>query len=413
MGLFHRSSLQEASRSLQTGISPGVAQSGVKMNEALQSPCTTPPFAGRGYRLMQTGFWSLFALMVTVTLISGPPAIAFDADAPATAEALRRAFAALQPLMWLQNVAMTLCGILATHRLHLLSLRHRWDLSPLKRLVPVVMLTCVAFAAVISVILNALRCCFARMGIGAEVAGRGLLIELIATGAVALFLLGMWAALYYACQAFTRLHQIEVASLRHAAAIKEARLQTIATQLNPHFLFNSLNTLRALIDENPEQARDAVTRLSLVLRASLTSSDHKLIPLRDELIAVDALLGLELARYGDRLQVERHVGTGCEKALVPPLLLVTLVENAVKHGVAAKLGPGLLSYEASLDSGALKLVVKNSGALVENWQDKGGIGLSHTRERLTLLFGSAATMTISPTAGGVEASVILPQSQQS
>jgi two-component system LytT family sensor kinase len=398
---------------LQAGFSPLVAQTCGDMYEVPHSTSvsSTPPFAGRGYRLMQTGFWSLFALTVTVTLLSGPPSIAFKDDAPATAEALRRAFAALQPVMWIQNLAMILCGILATHQLHLLSLRHRWDLRPLRRLAPVVLLSCVGLAAGISLLINALRWFLAARGFGSAVAGRGLVIELVSTGAVALFLLGMWAALYYACQAFTRLHQIEVASLRHAAAIKEARLQTIATQLNPHFLFNSLNTLRALIDENPKHARDAVTQLSLVLRASLTSSDRKLIPLRDELSAVNALLDLELARYGDRLEVERHVGVGCEKALVPPLLLVTLVENAVKHGVAARLGPGFLRYEASLGQGGLCLHVRNSGALIENWQGKGGIGLAHTRERLALLFGSAATMTLSQTADGVEASVCMPQPQ--
>jgi LytS/YehU family sensor histidine kinase len=95
---------------------------------------------------------------------------------------------------------------------------------------------------------------------------------------------------------------------------------------------------------------------------------------------------------------------------VPPLLLVTLVENAVKHGVAAKLGPGHLRYAAQWVNGGLSLRVENSGTLAEGWQHKGGIGLAHTHERLALLFGDQATMTIQQTANGVEASVILPQS---
>ena len=152
-----------------------------------------------------------------------------------------------------------------------------------------------------------------------------------------------------------------------------------------------------------------MTQLSLVLRASLSASDQKLIPLRDELTAVNALLDLELTRYGDRLHVEREVGSGCEKALVPPLLLVTLVENAVKHGVAAKLGPGHLRYAPQIEKSGLTLRVENSGTLAEGWEHKGGIGLAHTRERLALLFGDKATMTIQQTANGVEASVILPQ----
>jgi hypothetical protein len=379
------------------------------MNDLRNTADNTPTFTGRGYRLMQAGFWSLFALTAAVTVLSGPPALSFDQMSPEMGGTLKKAFASLQPVMWIHNAVMTLSGIIATHLLHVLTLKHRWDLLPLKRLIPVVMLACVALALTISIVINSVRAFAVGPSFGVRSMGQGLLVEVFSTSSVAIFLLGMWAALYYACHAFTRLHQMEVTTLRSDASIKEARLQTIATQLNPHFLFNSLNTVRALIEESPKQARDAVTQLSLVLRASLSSSDQKLIPLRDELTAVNALLDLELARYGDRLHVEREVGDGCEKALVPPLLLVTLVENAVKHGVAAKLGPGHLRYAANLENGGLSLRVENSGALTEGWEHKGGIGLAHTQERLALLFGDKATMTIQQTAHGVEAVVILPQ----
>ena len=379
------------------------------MNDLRNTADNTPPFTGRGYRLMQAGFWSLFALTAAVTVLSGPPAISFDQMPPEMGGTLKKAFASLQPVMWIHNAVMTLSGILATHLLHVLTLKHRWDLLPLKRLIPVVMLACVVLALTISIVINCIRAFAVGPSFGIRSVGQGLLVEVFSTSSVAIFLLGMWAALYYACHAFTRLHQMEVTTLRSDASIKEARLQTIATQLNPHFLFNSLNTVRALIDDSPKQARDAVTQLSLVLRASLSSSDQKLIPLRDELTAVNALLDLELTRYGDRLHVEREVGERCEKALVPPLLLVTLVENAVKHGVAAKLGPGHLRYAAQIEKSGLTLRVENSGTLAEGWEHKGGIGLAHTRERLALLFGDKATMTIQQTAHGVEAVVILPQ----
>ena len=312
--------------------------------------------------------------------------------------------------MWMHHAAMVACGILATHVLHSVSLRCRWDRLPLGRLVPVVMLACLILSLVLSGILNGGRHLVTGPGVGVKIGSQGMLMDLFATSIVSFFLLGMWSALYYACQAFTRLHQIEVTTLRYDAAIKEARLHTIATQLNPHFLFNSLNTVRALIEDSPQAARDAVTQLSLVLRASLSTSDHKLIPLRDELTAVNALLDLEIARYGDRLHTERQVSEGCEKALVPPLLMVTLVENAVKHGVAARLGPGFLRYEISMTPSGLRLMVLNSGTLTEDWQNKGGIGLAHTRERLALLFGDRATMTIRQTDPGVEAVITLPPS---
>ncbi|MBK8094150.1 MAG: histidine kinase [Verrucomicrobiaceae bacterium] len=379
------------------------------MKDAQKAADSTPPFAGRGYRLMQAGFWALFVLTVTVTVLSGPPSISFDEMPQESEGAIKKAFASLQPVMWMHNAVMTICGILATHLLHVLTLRRRWDLSPLRRLLPVVMVACMMLALTISLLIHSITAFSAGPGFGLRIVGTGLLMEVFSTSIITFFLLGMWAALYYACHAFTRLHQMEITTLRSDSAIKEARLQTIATQLNPHFLFNSLNTVRALIEESPKQARDAVTQLSLVLRASLSSSDQKLIPLRDELTAVNALLDLELIRYGDRLHVQRTVGEGCERALVPPLLLVTLVENAVKHGVAAKLGPGHLRYTAQLENGSLYLRVENSGTLTADWQQKGGIGLAHTQERLALLFGEKATMTIQQTANGVEATVILPQ----
>lgn len=366
------------------------------------------PFSGRGYRIMQASFWGLFLLTVAVTVLSGPPAIAFDRISPEMAEALKNAFTSMKPVMWIHNVVMTLCGLLATHLLHALTLKRRWDRLPLKRLLLVVMPTCGLLAVVISLLINSMRAFAVSPGFGIRVKSHDLLIEYFSTSMIVLFLLGMWATLYFACHAFTRLNQLEITSLRSDSAIKESRLQTIATQLNPHFLFNSLNTVRALIDENPEQARDAVTQLSLVLRASLATSDHRLIPLRDELKVVNALLDLELARYGDRLEVVREVGEGCEMALVPPLLLVTLVENAVKHGVASKLGPGYLRYEARLEHQHMRIRVENSGTLAKDWQHQGGIGLSHTRERLALLFGQRATVNLQQTSEGVQATVIFP-----
>ncbi len=362
-------------------------------------------FKGRGYHIMQAGFWSLFLLTLAVTVISGPPAIAFDKMTPEMGDAIKKSFAAMQRVIWIHNAVMIFCGILATHLQHLLTLKNRWDRLPLRRLLPVAMLNCVLFAVVISFLINSMRSYALGPSFGLSVKIHGVLMDYLSTGMLVFFLLGMWTTLYFACHAFTRLHQLEVTALRSDSAIKESRLQTIATQLNPHFLFNSLNTLRALIDENPEQARNAVTQLSLVLRASLSSTDHMLIPLRDELAVVNALLDLELARFGDRLKVTRKVEENCKMILIPPLLLVTLVENAVKHGVSSKLGPCFLRYAISLEEQRVKICVENSGNLSETWQQKGGIGLSHTRERLALLFGDKATMSIHQSADCVVATV--------
>lgn len=373
-----------------------------------QDSDSTPPFTGREYWIMQVGFWSLFLLTLTVTVLSGPPAIAFDKMSPEMADAFKVVFTSMKPVMWIHNLAMTLCGLLATHRLHLLTLKRRWDRLPLGHLVPVVIPTCALFSFVMSLLINSVRAFALRPSFGINAKGDGLLVEYLSTTMITFFLLGMWATLYFACHAFTRLHEIEVSTLRSQAAIKESRLQTIATQLNPHFLFNALNTVRALIDQCPEQARDAVTQLSLVLRASLTSCDQKLIPVSDELKVVNALLDLEIARHGDRLAVFRELGENCHTALMPPLLFVTLIENAVKHGVACKLGPGHVNYRIFRDGQRIGICVRNSGSLATDWQTKDGLGLSHTRERLALLYGEQATLSIHQNSDGVEATVYFP-----
>lgn len=369
----------------------------------------TPPFAGRGYRLMQLAFWSLFVLTVVVTLLFEPPEIASDGLQSETETVSNQPSTEVDPLMWAYNAVMFASGLGATHLLHWLTVRYHWFRLPWHRLVCVALPTCMLLAVLVSLLIHVFIVSSVADQVGLRVWSYEFFMEIFSASIGIFIFLGMWSALYYACHAFTRLHHLEIRALRVDSAIKESRLQTIANQLNPHFLFNSLNTVRALIEDSPNQARDAVTQLSLVLRSSLSSSDQKLIPLSEELMAVNALLDLEIARYGSRLHVEREVENGCEKALIPPLLLVTLVENAVKHGVAAKLGPGFVQYRIWGEPSALCLRVVNSGTLMEGWQSKGGIGLAHTRERLALLFGDEASLTIQPSSEGVMVSVTLPQ----
>jgi two-component system, LytTR family, sensor kinase len=216
-----------------------------------------------------------------------------------------------------------------------------------------------------------------------------------------------WCALFYGFQTYARISWLQLESVRQEAAAKDARLEAITAQLNPHFLFNALNTVRGLIDEDPQHARDAVTALSHVLRASLQSTRSHLIPLAEELAVVEAHLSLEQARHGERLTITHEVAAETLGDKVPPLLIQTLVENAVKHGIAARPGPGFVHYAAWREPGGLMVEIRNGGALgrLENE----GLGLIHTRERLQLLFGLGASLELFTGKTGVIAQVRIPQ----
>jgi two-component system, LytTR family, sensor kinase len=216
-----------------------------------------------------------------------------------------------------------------------------------------------------------------------------------------------WCALFYGFQTYARISWLQLESVRQEVAAKDARLEAITAQLNPHFLFNALNTVRGLIDEDPQHARDAVTALSHVLRASLQSTRSHLIPLVEELAVVEAHLSLEQARHGERLTITREVAADTMGARVPPLLIQTLVENSVKHGIAARPGPGFVHYAAWREARGLMVEICNGGTLSR--LENSGLGLIHTRERLQLLFGPTASLDLSTGKKGVIARVCIPQ----
>ena len=204
-------------------------------------------------------------------------------------------------------------------------------------------------------------------------------------------LLLAWSLAYVLVQTAGRLRAAEREALALRAALAEAELATLRAQVNPHFLFNALNTVRALVREDPEAARRAVTRLSTLLRATLAAGpgEH---PLAAELDLARAYLDLEGLRFEERLAVEIDVPDAALGVAVPTLLLLTLVENAVKHGVAGRPEGGAVRVEARLADGTLRLRVENPPAPAGAAPDGTGTGLRTARERLALLHGAAARL---------------------
>jgi len=209
-----------------------------------------------------------------------------------------------------------------------------------------------------------------------------------------------------------RAREREQLALNLETRLAKSRLQALQMQLNPHFLFNTLNSIASLVHENPKAADEMITSLSEFLRLTLKTSDRSEVSLREEMDFLDHYLAIEQIRFGDRLCVEKHIEPALLAALVPVLILQPLVENAVKHGIEKKLGPGIVTITANRNGETLHLQVRDNGrGLPANAaaEIKEGVGLSNIRARLHELGGAATALHITtPAEGGFNAEITLP-----
>jgi two-component system sensor histidine kinase LytS len=203
--------------------------------------------------------------------------------------------------------------------------------------------------------------------------------------------------------------------LRELAARSE--LKALKAQINPHFLFNALNSISALISSDPEAARRTLERLAGIFRGTLLSSDKSTVPLRTEMELVEAYLDVERARFGDRLKVEKLMGADVLDLPVPPLMLQPLVENAVNHGIAPEVEGGTITIEAALSGGHLRIAVHDTGSgtglidLEEMLQE--GFGLRNVRDRLNTRFGEGNWFSFqSSRTEGTRVELIIPMQSE-
>ena len=204
-----------------------------------------------------------------------------------------------------------------------------------------------------------------------------------------------WSALYFGVKYYELLQQQRDATLRAVTLAQEAQLKMLRYQLNPHFLFNTLNAISTLILDNENRtANQSVMRLSEFLRYTLDQDPMKKVTLRQEIEAMNLYLTTEKLRFGDRLQLEFAVEERALEALVPSLLLQPLIENAVKYAVSPSERGGIIRVEARARGAMLELAVSDDGpglisnapAGVSHGASRGGVGLRNTRERLSVLY---------------------------
>ena len=214
----------------------------------------------------------------------------------------------------------------------------------------------------------------------------------------------------YAFTYFAEAREREAQQARLSAQLAEARLGALRMQLNPHFLFNSLNALAVLVrDQRTREASRMLELLGAVLRQVLQGEKRQEVPLNEELRFIEQYLAIEQVRFSDRLRVQWSIDPSVRDALVPEFILQPLVENAIRHGIAKRSEPGTIELSAEVIDGSLVLTVKDDGPGYSEEQAEAGVGLRNTRARLDTLFGDSAQLELRRgESGGTIATVRLP-----
>jgi two-component system, LytTR family, sensor kinase len=218
----------------------------------------------------------------------------------------------------------------------------------------------------------------------------------------------VWLSIYYLWHYMENSRKVNIDRVKMESLVKELQLKTIKAHINPHFIFNALNSIRALVDENPQRARTAITELSNILRSSMQAEKTETTTLERELSIVKDYLGLEQIRFEDRLKVEYEIDEDTLDQQVPPMMLQTLVENAIKHGISKQVNGGYIKVTSDFTDSHHELIVENTGHLNEKNSTE-GFGIAGTINRLKLLYGNDADFEIKNINGNlVKARVTLP-----
>ena len=245
-----------------------------------------------------------------------------------------------------------------------------------------------------------------RQLLGKEFGGKHLLFTTVTWGEPPLLLLAAWFSTYFCITIPIKVWNStrnEVCLEEQARLLLTARLETLSNQINPHFLFNTLNSIASLIRINPERARVMVVQLARIMRRRLRSQDH-FSPLRDELEFIGDYLAIELERFGDKLRVVREIDPESTDISVPSMLLQPLVENSIRHGIANKVDGGTITLRARRSGERLVIEVEDDGvgisqAVLAGEATSGGIGTSNVRERLHVLYNDDYRMAIESQPG--------------
>lgn len=235
-----------------------------------------------------------------------------------------------------------------------------------------------------------------------------LLMNIRSDGVVNQMFVLVWGFIYVSVTTSRRAHKTEMSNLRLQNNLKEAQLSSLSNQLNPHFLFNSLNNIRFMIHENAQRADNMITSFSEILRYSLESSTRGKVSLGHEVSIIEKYIAIVGTQLEERLRFRIAIGHELHEALVPPMVLQMLIENAIKHGLDQLHAGGTLTLEAAQQDGDLVFKICNDMPATIEPRDGMGIGLRNIAQRLALLYGERASLAIANTASQFSVILTLP-----
>jgi sensor histidine kinase YesM len=339
------------------------------------------------YWLCQIGGWSAFILVYIffyLTLRTG-----------------------IQPSFYKMLVSEALVGFVITHVMRVVILESRLVDRPVNEQVMYIILISIVFTLIYGSTTAQVE---EWMGIESEKQRQlSFLNKVIRISLGYFFIIIVWNLIYFAYHYVIRSRQAQLDKIRLESLVKELELKTIKSHINPHFIFNALNSIRALIDENPNRARNAITELSNILRSSMQAEKVETVPFERELGIVKDYLALEYIRFEDRLKIEYQIDEDTLDQPVPPMMLQTLVENAIKHGIGKQIHGGVVRVISDFKENCHEMVVLNTGHLNGHVQEGDGFGLFSTKNRLQLLFGEKANFEIKQVGSDlVEARILIP-----
>ncbi|UOQ74820.1 sensor histidine kinase [Hymenobacter cellulosilyticus] len=327
------------------------------------------PFTRRRlYWVLQVTCWGLYALLgITIFKIMGQLTVNYV----------------------LAQLCIVALNIGASHLLRAVIRRGGWLRLPVLAVVPRLLVANFLLSLVTQLLISAIMMYVVGMFKPADFSWVALFLYTLYGN----FVFWLWALLYFGLHYLDSYKRAEVDKWKLLAAVQEAEMRMLKAQINPHFMFNGLNNIRALVTENPARARDMITHLSDLLRYSIQLNSTEKVTLAREVEIVEHYLALEAMQLEERLTYTLDVVPDTLNVLIPPMTLQLLVENAIKHGIAPRPDGGTIELTARLSGARLLVTVRNTGQYQPRPGHE-GVGVRNARERLQLLFGSAAGLLL-------------------
>ena len=288
------------------------------------------------------------------------------------------------------GILIMLLGVGTTHIYRAYILKHRWLNLKVIQIIPRIIIGSIVIGFTLLILTQVISCLIDDIALEKIIT----LIKIIQNLTGQFITIFIWSILYFTFHFIERSRNQELSNLQLEAAKQKAELSSLKSQMNPHFMFNSLKNIRALSDENPSIAKKSINELSNLLRASLNTKKLNLISLKDEIKLVEDYLSLEKIRFENRLKIKFDISEESLSFLVPPMLVQTLVENGIKHGISKLKNGGEISIKSFFKNEFLILEIINDGKYNPQIKNPNGTGLNNSKKRIELLYSSKSSLVI-------------------